>query len=100
MREKPMIKSGLLLAAAASVSVLGLALLAAPPQSRLHIISSSHQDIAWMDSPGKCMTYRDENVITPALEMMGQDPAYCFTMENMLNLAEYLDRRPDHRPTA
>jgi len=90
-----MIKSGLFLAAAASVSVLGLALLAAPPQSRLHIISSSHQDIAWMDSPEKCIAFRDTNCITPALAMMAKDPAYSFTMENMLNLAEYLERHPE-----
>ncbi|HSA96870.1 MAG TPA: glycosyl hydrolase-related protein [Acidobacteriota bacterium] len=64
-------------------------------QNRLHIISSSHQDIAWMDSPEKCIIYRDTNCITPALAMMAKDPAYSFTMENMLNLAEYLERHPD-----
>jgi alpha-mannosidase len=64
-------------------------------QPKLHIISSSHQDIAWMDSPEKCIVYRDANVITPALAMMAKDPAYSFTMENMLNLAEYLERHPD-----
>ncbi|MBP1661528.1 MAG: mngB 4, partial [Candidatus Aminicenantes bacterium] len=53
---------------------------------KLHIISSSHQDIAWMDSPEKCIIFRDANVITPALAMMAKDPAYSFTMENMLNL--------------
>ena len=90
-----MIKPVLFFAAAASVSVLGLALLAAPPQGRLHIISSSHQDIAWMDSPEKCIVYRDTNCITPALAMMAKDPAYSFTMENMLNLAEYLERHPE-----
>ena len=40
----------------------------------LRIISSSHQDIAWMDSPEKCMDYRDEHCITPALEMMAKIP--------------------------
>ena len=64
-------------------------------QSRLHIISSSHQDIAWMDSPEKCIIFRDTNCITPALAMMAKDPAYSFTMENMLNLAEYLERHPE-----
>ncbi len=64
---------------------------------RLHIISSSHQDIAWMDSPEKCVVFRDTNCITPALAMMAKDPAYSFTMENMLNLAEYLERHPDRR---
>jgi alpha-mannosidase len=62
---------------------------------RLHIISSSHQDIAWMDSPEKCMVFRDANCITPALAMMAKDPGYSFTMENMLNLMEYLERHPE-----
>jgi alpha-mannosidase len=90
-----MIKSGPALAAAAAVLAFALGLLAAPPQGRLHIISSSHQDIAWMDSPEKCVIYRDTNVITPALAMMAKDPAYSFTMENMLNFMEYIERHPD-----
>jgi alpha-mannosidase len=67
----------------------------AAPAGRLHIISSSHQDIAWMDSPEKCREFRDKNVITPALALMAKDPAYRFTMENMLNLMEYLERHPE-----
>lgn len=64
---------------------------------RIRIISSSHQDIAWMDSPEACITYRDTHCITPALEMMARDPGYCFVMENMLNLMEYVERHPDRR---
>ena len=91
-----MIKPGPALAAAASLAVFALGLLAAP-QGRLHIISSSHQDIAWMDSPEKCMEFRDKNVITPALALLAKDPGYAFTMENMLNLKEYLVRHPERR---
>jgi alpha-mannosidase len=61
----------------------------------IDIISSSHQDIAWMNSPEACKEYRDTQCITPALEMMRQNADYCFTMENMLNLLEYLERHPD-----
>jgi alpha-mannosidase len=84
------------LAVVAAAAVLGPAS-PASDQGRLHIISSSHQDIAWMDSPEKCIVFRDTNVITPALAMMAKDPAYSFTMENMLNLAEYLERHPDRK---
>jgi len=80
-----------------SVQKKSLAAGAAAEPGRLHIISSSHQDIAWMDSPEKCIVFRDTNCITPALAMMAKDPAYSFTMENMLNLAEYLDRHPDRK---
>ena len=48
-----------------------------------------------MDSPEKCIAFRDTNCITPALAMMAKDPAYSFTMENMLNLREYLERHPE-----
>ena len=94
------------LALAAALAVLAAGLPAAPRskeerkapvKARLHIISSSHQDIAWMDSPEKCVVFRDANCITPALAMMAKDPAYSFTMENMLNLAEYLERHPERR---
>ncbi len=67
------------------------------PPFRLSILSSSHQDIAWMDSPEACMKYRDESCITPALEMMRTHPDYRFVMENMLNLLEYLERHPDRK---
>jgi alpha-mannosidase len=64
---------------------------------RLRIISSSHQDIAWMNSPEACIEYRDTNCITPALEMMASSADYCFIMENMLNLMEYLERHPERK---
>jgi alpha-mannosidase len=65
--------------------------------STIDIISSSHQDIAWMNSPEACMECRDVQCITLALEMMKKNSDYCFTMENMLNLMEYLERHPDRR---
>jgi alpha-mannosidase len=68
-----------------------------PAAGGLSIISSSHQDIAWMDSPQKCVEFRDRNVITPALAMLGKNGAYAFTMENMLNLMEYLERHPERK---
>ncbi|MGD0782952.1 MAG: glycoside hydrolase family 38 C-terminal domain-containing protein, partial [Candidatus Aminicenantales bacterium] len=68
-----------------------------PLPFRLGIISSSHQDIAWMDSPDACRQYRDEHCITPALEMMRKNPDYRFVMENMLNLREYIETHPDRR---
>ena len=76
-------------------SALSATLFAADVTGHLHIISSSHQDIAWMDSPEKCIVFRDKNCITPALAMMAKDPAYSFTMENMLNFMEYVDRHPE-----
>lgn len=63
----------------------------------IHIVSSSHQDIGWMDTPERCIEGRDKYVITPALERMKENPSFCFTMENTLCLMEYLERHPERR---
>ena len=64
-------------------------------RSTIHLIGSSHQDIAWMDSPEKCKEQRDVVVITPALAIMREHPDFRYGMENTLNLVEYLERHPD-----
>ncbi len=63
----------------------------------IHIVSSSHQDIAWMDSPQQCIEDRDVHIITPALEELRVNPDYHFCMENVLCLREYLERHPELR---
>ncbi len=59
------------------------------------VIPSSHQDIAWMDSIGKCIEFRDVRMITPALERMKNNPQFKFSVEDGLSLREYLHRHPD-----
>ncbi|MEO8174691.1 MAG: glycoside hydrolase family 38 C-terminal domain-containing protein, partial [Sediminibacterium sp.] len=61
----------------------------------ISIVSSSHQDIAWMDSIGACEAFRDEKMLTPVLEIMKTNPDFCFSVENSLSLKEYLNRHPD-----
>lgn len=61
----------------------------------VNIVSSSHQDIAWMDSIAACEKFRDEHMITPALQIMKKNPNYCFSVEDALSLREYLNRHPD-----
>jgi len=43
------------------------------------------------------MEQRDVQVITPALELMRQYPDYCYGMESMMNLMEYLERHPERK---
>ena len=62
---------------------------------KLLVVPSSHQDIAYMDRPANCIEFRDEKMITPALEMLRKSPGFCFSVENALNLYEYLERHPD-----
>ena len=63
----------------------------------VEIVSSSHQDTAWMDTPDFCRNFRVEQNILPALEMMAKDPTYCFAMECSLHLMEFLEAHPERR---
>ena len=47
----------------------------------VRIVSSSHQDTAWMNTPDACRHYRIEHVIVPALDIMRKNPRYTFCME-------------------
>ena len=64
----------------------------------IHIIPSSHQDIAWMDSPENCMNQRDTMMIAPAIRLMEKNPSYVFSVEQVLNLEEFLSLHPDKKP--
>lgn len=61
------------------------------------IISSSHNDIAWKDSPAKTIEWRDKGAITPALERMKNRDDVYFDMECVLYLHEYLERQPQRQ---
>ena len=61
------------------------------------IVSSSHQDTAWMDTPAACRQFRIDHNIMPAMEMMRKDPNYTFCMECSLHLMEFLDAHPEMR---
>ena len=65
--------------------------------SSICILSSSHQDTAWMNTPEFCRNVRTELTLTPALEMMKKDPSYCFAMECTLHLMEFLEAHPERR---
>lgn len=60
----------------------------------VNIICSSHNDIAWMDTPAKTAEFRERDCIGPALERMKNRDDVYFSMENVLYLDEYLERQP------
>lgn len=62
-----------------------------------YIVSSSHNDIAWMNSPYKTMEHRDFMILTPAINMIEENPNFKHTMECMLYLMEYLQRHPEKK---
>ncbi|WP_282053894.1 glycosyl hydrolase-related protein [Maribacter luteus] len=66
-------------------------------EGTFHIISSSHQDIAWMDTPEYCMHERVNDIIAPALDIMKTDKDYYFGMEQALNLKEFVQEFPERK---
>lgn len=63
----------------------------------IHIIQSSHQDIAWMNTPEYCREDRINQIILPALELMEKNPEFTFEMEQTLNLMEFLEAHPERK---
>lgn len=66
-------------------------------RGKILIMASSHQDIAWMDSPQACIENRDNLLITPALKKLEENPHYYNDMEDILMLKEYLTRHPEKK---
>lgn len=64
---------------------------------KILLMNSSHQDIAWMDSPENCVILRDTMLLTPLFEIGSQDPHYRFDVEDALMIKEYTTRHPDKR---
>jgi hypothetical protein len=96
--------------AVATLALSGVALPATaspdnPPESsagyfangHVYLVTSSHQDTAWMDTPAACRKYRIESNLLPALEMMRKDTNYTFCMEGALHVMELLDAHPELR---
>ncbi len=69
----------------------------AASQGTIFLMNSSHQDIAWMDSPEKCIIERDTMLLTPLIDHALQDSLYRFDIEDVLMVREYLARHPDRK---
>lgn len=67
---------------------------------QIHLMNSSHQDIAWMDSPEKCVIERDTMLLTPLIKTaIESNPEYRFDIEDALMIKEYIERHPDQKST-
>lgn len=60
-------------------------------------MNSSHQDIAWMDSPEKCVIERDTMLIAPLLEQAKIRDNYFFDLEDVLMIKEFIGRHPERK---
>lgn len=63
----------------------------------VHIISSSHNDIAFLDSPLATILFRNSNIIEQAILRMEEDPSFRHSMECVLYLKDYLTLHPNMR---
>lgn len=64
---------------------------------RIHVICSSHQDIAWMNTPDSCRHERVHDIVLPALDLIDEHPEFKFEMEQSLNLMEAIEDAPHER---
>ncbi len=63
----------------------------------IFIVASSHNDIAWFDTPEKTTEFREKDCLLPALDRMKMREDVCFSMENVLYLDEFLERQPQKK---
>ncbi len=66
-------------------------------RGKIYLMNSSHQDIAWMDSPAKCEIDRDTMLLTPLLHKAQIDTSYRFDLEESLMLHEFIRRHPGEK---
>ena len=66
-------------------------------EGKIHVISSSHQDIAWMNTPDSCRIERVHDIVIPALDLIEKEPEFKFEMEQTLNLIEAYEDSPENR---
>ena len=65
--------------------------------STIYLMNSSHQDIAWMDSPEKCVVERDTMLISPLINSLEAKPYLRFDVEDALMIKEYIERHPEKK---
>lgn len=63
----------------------------------IYLMNSSHQDIAWMDSPEKCILERDTMLLTPLITQAALEPDYHFDIEDVLMVREFIQRHPEKK---
>ena len=66
-------------------------------KGKILLMNSSHQDIAWMDSPEKCVLERDTMLIKPLLDWVQKHDDYRFDIEDVLMIKEYISRHPEQK---
>ncbi len=64
---------------------------------RFLIHSTNHNDLGWLGTQFETADYRSKEIILPALKIMETSPDYCYTMEAVAYLQEFLARHPERK---
>lgn len=62
---------------------------------KLHLVNSSHQDIAWVNSVDACIKDRADNIMLSVLKRMAEDKYFCYSIESAMYLEEFLEMYPE-----
>jgi alpha-mannosidase len=66
-------------------------------KGKILLMNSSHQDIAWMDSPEKCIIERDTMLLAPLFNQAAKNLGYRFDIEDVLMVREFISRHPERK---
>lgn len=61
----------------------------------MHVVNSSHQDIAWVNSIEACKKGRADQIMIPVLERLKENPDFCYSVESAMYLDEFLEFYPE-----
>lgn len=64
----------------------------------IHLFTTTHQDLAWLNDLDACIADRDTLWLTPFLKRLAEDPAFKMDIEQTSILKEYLHRHPETYP--
>ncbi|MDR2425173.1 MAG: glycosyl hydrolase-related protein [Prevotellaceae bacterium] len=66
-------------------------------KGEIHLFTTTHQDLGWIDHPEVCIILRDTVWLTPFFERMEREPDFRMDIEQTSILMEYLHRHPFRR---
>ena len=64
----------------------------------IHVFTTTHQDLAWLNHLDACIADRDTLWLTPFLKRLEEDPFFKMDIEQTSILMEYIHRHPETYP--
>lgn len=61
------------------------------------LFTTTHQDLAWAEHLGRCITWRDTLWLTPFINRLEKEPDFKMDVEQVSIVKEYIHRHPDKK---